>query len=71
VSLRLRGPDAPAPGDLLEHASKARAGKVTSVAPGHASAPPVALAMLHASVPVGEVVRIHHGELVLEADVVG
>jgi folate-binding protein YgfZ len=71
VRLRLRGPDAPAPGDLLEHASKARAGKITSAAPAHASAPSVALAMLHTSVPVGEVVRIHRGEVVLEADVVG
>lgn len=71
VRLRLRGVDAPAAGDLLAHPSKARAGKITSAAPARPGAPAVALAMLHTSVPTGEVVQIHHGSVVLEADVVG
>jgi folate-binding protein YgfZ len=58
----------PAPGDSLESSTKARAGKVTSAArsPGGRG---VALAMLHVSTPVGEDVRIKHGETIISASV--
>jgi folate-binding protein YgfZ len=68
VRLQLRDPGAPLParGDALEADVKARAGRVTSAAqlPGAA---PVALAVLHVSVPVGAEVRIQHGEARLAA----
>jgi folate-binding protein YgfZ len=64
VRLEARDPEAPLParGDGLEADVKPRAGRVTSAArlPG---APPVALALLHVSVPAGAEVRIQHGDV--------
>lgn len=69
VGLRLRGDEVPARGDALESDVKPRAGRVTSAGrlPGE---PPVALALLHVSVPLGAEVRVRHGEAVLPAQVV-
>jgi folate-binding protein YgfZ len=68
VRLEARDPGAPlpSPGDALESDLKPRAGRVTSAAqrPGAA---PVALAVLHVSVPVGTEVRIRHGEALVPA----
>lgn len=68
VRLQVRDAAAPVParGDTLESDLKPRAGRVTSAAqlPGAA---PVALAVLHVSVPVGAEVRIRHGEAAIAA----
>jgi folate-binding protein YgfZ len=66
VRLQVRGGELPARGDALESDLKSRAGRVTSAAqrPGAA---PVALALLHVSVPAGAEVRIRHGETVIPA----
>jgi folate-binding protein YgfZ len=70
VGLRLRDDTEVGPGDRLESDAKPKAGKLTSVArlPGGL---PVALALLHVSVPAGAEVRVHHGEsAVTRAEVV-
>jgi folate-binding protein YgfZ len=69
VGLRLRGDQVPARGDAIESDVKPRAGRVTSAArlPGES---PVALALLHVTVPVGAAVRVRHGDGLLPADVV-
>jgi folate-binding protein YgfZ len=73
VGLRLRGEAPVEPGDRLEADVKPRAGRLTSVGrlPGQ---PPVALALLHTSVPVGAEVRVLHpgpqGESAFAAEVV-
>jgi folate-binding protein YgfZ len=71
VGLRLAEDEVvPAPGDRLESDVKPRAGRVTSGGrlPGRA---PVALALLHVSVPEGSTVRIKRGEeVVARAEVV-
>jgi folate-binding protein YgfZ len=69
VGLRLRAEGAAAPGDRLEADVKAKAGRITSVArlPGQL---PVALGLLHVSVPAGAEVRIHHQETSVPAEVV-
>ncbi len=69
VGLKVTGPTVPTAGDALESDTRPRAGRVTS-AGQHAGGPPVALALLHVSVPVGAEVRIKHGEAVLPAVVV-
>jgi folate-binding protein YgfZ len=70
VRLRARDAGAPVPsaGDVLEADIKPRAGRVTSAA-RPAGAPPIALALLHVSVPLGAEVRIRHGEVLTVADV--
>jgi folate-binding protein YgfZ len=69
VGLRLRAEGPVAAGDRLESDARPKAGRVTSVArpPGEL---PVALALLHVSVPLGTVVHVHSGEQALDADVV-
>jgi folate-binding Fe-S cluster repair protein YgfZ len=68
VLLRAREPGAPLPerGDALESSLKPRAGRITSAAqqPGQ---PPVALALLHVSIPTGTEVVIRHGEAAVPA----
>jgi folate-binding protein YgfZ len=68
VRLQARDIAAPVParGDALESDVKPRAGRVTSAAqlPGAA---PVALAVLHVSIPAGTEVRIRHGEATIAA----
>jgi folate-binding protein YgfZ len=68
VLLRARDPGAPLParGDALEAPTKPRAGRITSAAqrPGE---PPVALAVLHVSIPAGTEVVIRHGEAAVPA----
>jgi folate-binding protein YgfZ len=61
VGLRLRDDVEVAPGDRLGSEAKPKAGKLTSVArlPGGL---PVALGLLHVSVPAGAEVQIHKGE---------
>jgi folate-binding protein YgfZ len=68
VRLEGRDPAAPVPaaGDALEADVKPRAGRVTSAARGAGGAP-VALGVLHVSVPFGAEVRIRHGEAVIAA----
>lgn len=68
VRLAVRGDVVPAAGDTLESDVKPRAGRVTSAGrlPGE---PPLALALLHVSVPVGAEVRIKHGEATVAAEV--
>lgn len=69
VGLRLRGDQTPSAGDRLEADVKPKAGRVTSAGrrPGQ---PPVALALLHVSVPVGAEVRVLHEPGPLVAEVV-
>jgi folate-binding protein YgfZ len=66
--LRFDGDVVPAAGDAIESDVKPRAGRVTSAArrPGGA---PVALGLVHVSVPVGAEVRVRHGEAALAARV--
>jgi folate-binding protein YgfZ len=61
VGLRLRDDTAVAPGDRLESEAKPKAGKLTSVArmPGGL---PVALGLLHVSVPAGAEVQVHRAD---------
>jgi folate-binding protein YgfZ len=69
VGLRLRAAAPVAAGDRLETEARPKAGRLTSVGqlPGGA---PVALALLHVSVPLGTVVRVRSGEQTFEADTV-
>jgi tRNA-modifying protein YgfZ len=68
VRLQARDVAAPVParGDALESDLKPRAGRITSAGqlPGAA---PVALAVLHVSIPAGSEVRVRHGEAVIAA----
>lgn len=68
VGLRLRDGGEVAPGDRLESESKPKAGRVTSVAqpPGES---PVALALLHVTIPEGAQITVRHGEQAVVADV--
>jgi len=68
VGLDVVGPGDPAPHDALESDTKPKAGRVTSVGrlPGGGV---VALAMLHASVPVGATVHIRQGDQRIDARV--
>ena len=61
AGLRLHAEAPVAPGDRFESDARPKAGRVTSAArlPGQ---PPVALALVHVSVPVGTQVRVRHGE---------
>lgn len=69
VGLRLAEAGSAAVGDRLETDTRPKAGRITSLAaiPG---SPPVALALLHVSVPEGTVVRVRHEEETVNADVV-
>jgi folate-binding protein YgfZ len=61
VGLRFSAPAAVAAGDRLESEVKPKAGRLTSVG-RLPDGRPVALALLHVSVPVGAAVRVLHGE---------
>jgi tRNA-modifying protein YgfZ len=69
VGLRLRESAEVQPGDRLEADVKPKAGRLTSVAqlPGEH---PVALGLLHLSVPAGTEVRVRHGDSAIAAEVV-
>lgn len=69
VALQVQADVTPAPGDTLESDIKPRAGRITSASrlPGEA---PVAMALLHVSVPVGTTVRVKHGDQTFAATVV-
>ncbi len=67
--LRLLEEGSLSPGDRLETDARPKAGRVTSASrlPGQ---PPVALALVHVSVPVGASVRVRHEERSIEAEIV-
>ena len=68
VGLRLPVDAAVAAGDLIETDERPRAGRVTSAA--RLAAGPVALALVHVSVPVGGVVRVRHDQQLVAAEIV-
>jgi folate-binding protein YgfZ len=68
IGLRLTDAGVVAVGDLLETDEKPKAGRVTSAA--RLAGRPVALAMVHLSVPVGGLVRVRHEGQVMTGEIV-